>query len=537
MVLGMAAPPMQPKPQPKPQLKVETNPVPEFMWCQRADRVFLTIKVADCKNVSISVSEDNGFEFRGTGHGMCGQRDYVLSVELAQPVIASECCWFVSGPNVRARLQKLKVGPHWPGLLKGNRKMVQLKVDWSSWLDEDEEHEASAAPTGFDVPAMKMMMVGSDKDPLYRDLDKFSSSDTPDEGEETNSILIDEGMNSIDDLQIKFKALEYEKEETAVTKAKRYALRKATREAQLYVQQRERDLRYGRPVRGVTEEEKQLIANADGLYERLKEEKAVEKKFWLSKWWHQRRPEKRKIDIAYPLCLAACRMAIDEELEAHRASGAETMDAKARRHAERRVFLKARQAALDKFNEWQSDSTDPQRKQQDAEGKEYTARDMAARLTREEMALSLGEAVPELAKSMQLKQFADPRPENENGPLARADESSDGDDESTDGEEDDEGWQTVKEKKPLPEPAAPPLALPAPPPQPVGAEAAEEEGELELEGNDGDNAVLELEENDGAVLELEENDGAVLELEENDGNDDDDDDGGGLQLEENPAPL
>ena len=33
-------------------------------------------------------------------------------------------------------------------------------------------------------------MVSSDKDPLYRDLDKFSSSETPDEGEETNSILI-----------------------------------------------------------------------------------------------------------------------------------------------------------------------------------------------------------------------------------------------------------------------------------------------------------------------------------------------------------
>lgn len=84
--------------------------------------------------------------------------------------------------------------------------MVQLKVDWQSWLDEDEENERSAAPNGFDAAEMKMMMVGSDKDPLYRDLDKTSSSDTPDEGEEQNSILIDEGVNSVDDLQVRVPA-------------------------------------------------------------------------------------------------------------------------------------------------------------------------------------------------------------------------------------------------------------------------------------------------------------------------------------------
>ena len=214
-------------------MREEANPIPEFMWCQRADRVYVTIKVADCANASVNVTEDNRLEFRGRGHGMCGQRDYVLDIELAEPVVAAECCWFATGPNVRVRLQKARSGPHWGGLLRGKRKMVQLKVDWSSWLDEDEEHERSAAPNGFDVPSMKMMMVGSDKDPLYRDLDKFSSSETPDEGEEMNSILIDEGMNSIDDIQIKFKALEYEKEQIARTKQARYELRKATREAHL----------------------------------------------------------------------------------------------------------------------------------------------------------------------------------------------------------------------------------------------------------------------------------------------------------------
>lgn len=296
----MAAPPVL-KPLSKPQLKVEAHPTPEFMWCQRSDRVFITIKVSDCADASVNVTAENMLEFRGSGHGMCGKREYVLNVEFSQPVVAHECGWFKCGPSVRVRVQKAKTGPYWSSLLKGNRKMPQLKVDWASWLDEDEETERSTAPNGFEVSEMKLQMVGSDKDPLYRDLDKYESSTTPDEGEETNSIMIDEGMNSLDDLQVKFKALEYEKEETDRTQAARRKLRKDTREAQMFKEKRERDLRYGRPTRDLTEEEEMLLAQADGLYERLKAEKLVEKEFWLSKWWHQRRPEKRKIDQAEPV--------------------------------------------------------------------------------------------------------------------------------------------------------------------------------------------------------------------------------------------
>ena len=69
MVLGMPAPPPAAKPQPKPQLKGEANPIPEFMWCQRADRVFVTIKVADCQNASVNVTAEHVLAFRGTGHG------------------------------------------------------------------------------------------------------------------------------------------------------------------------------------------------------------------------------------------------------------------------------------------------------------------------------------------------------------------------------------------------------------------------------------------------------------------------------------
>ena len=224
------------------------TPCPEFMWCQRSDRVYVTIKVADCTDAEVNVTPDMVLTFSGTGHGMCGRREYKLEAELGAAVVPEECCWFASGPSVRVRLQKANVGPYWAGLLAGKRKMPQLKVDWASWLDEDEENERSTAPNGFDVSEMKMQLVGSDKDPLYRDLDRFDSSTSPDEGEEMNSILIDEGESKLADVNLKMKALDYEKEEVAKARARRFELRKRTREAQLAQQQRERDLRFGRPV-------------------------------------------------------------------------------------------------------------------------------------------------------------------------------------------------------------------------------------------------------------------------------------------------
>ena len=504
MVQGMSAPPVVPtKPQPKPQLGATTEfPIPEFMWCQRSDKVYLTIKVADCADAVVEFTEGVVY-FRGTGHGMCGQRQYRINIELAGAIIPAECVWFVSGPNVRVRLQKDKVGPYWGGLLAGKRKMVQLKVDWSSWLDEDEENERSAAPNGFDEAAMTKVMVNSDKDALYRDLDRFDSTTSPDEGEEQNSIIIDEGLNNIDDIQIKFKALDYERTKTSKTKAARQDLRKRTREAVLFQKKRENDLKYGRAVREITEEELTLIANEPGLYEKLKAEKKQEKAFWLSKWWHVRRPEKKKIDQAEPLARAAAVETTKEELAKLKAAGGDISDKKTRLAVERAVFIASRQAAMDKFNQWDHQSEKPDRIRKDQEGRDYTARDMGARFAREEVAKALGEPEPELAQSLQLKQFADPRPEGEKPQLPEG-YGGDDDDDDSDDEDDSDG------------------------------------PELELEGNDGDGPTLELEDNDGEpTLELEENDGEpTLELEDNDGEptlelEGNDGDGPTLELEDN----
>ena len=378
MVLGMSAPPVVAKPQPKPQLKVEQHPIPEFMWCQRSDRVYVTIKVSDCKNARVNVTVDNVLEFAGSGSGMCGVRDYALNIQLFGAVVPGDCGWFATGPGVRVRLQKEKVGPYWDRLLAGTQKMVHCKVDWASWLDEDEETEVSRAPNGFDVESMCFNMMG-ESDALYRDPDKFSSSES--EGEEENSVMMDEGMNSLDDMQarasgvegrrwlrasrdpdahhhpspspltltpypsplispqIKFKALEEEKESRAHTQTVRRELRRATRSAQLMERQIARDKQHGRPTRELTDEERELLKGASTLHDRLKKEKATEKEYWQARFHHQRRPERKKQLHVEKQIREEARALAEAEVAALRAAGGDASDKIARKSLMKKVYV------------------------------------------------------------------------------------------------------------------------------------------------------------------------------------------------------
>ncbi|KAL1519813.1 hypothetical protein AB1Y20_023320 [Prymnesium parvum] len=388
----MAAPPVPSKPQPKPQLKAEHNPIPEFMWCQRSDRVYVTVKVSDCTNARVNVTADHVLEFSGTGHGMCGLRDYALRLPLFGGVVPAKCGWFVSGPGVRVRLEKEKIGPYWSGLLKGNQKMVHCKVDWQSWLDEDEETEVSRAPNGFEVEALCFNMMG-ESDALYRDPDKFSSSES--EGEEENSVMMDEGMHSLDDMQVKFKALEEEKEARAHSQTVRRELRRKTRAAQLMEKQIARDKQHGRPTRELTAEELDLLRGASTLHDRLKKEKAVEKEYWQSKFHHQRRPERKKQLYTEKMIREEAKELAAEEMQKLVASGGNSHDKVARKPILKRVYLAILESAKEIFDRTEITSEKPWRIQEEKEGRLAAAKELARKVAEEEVARAAGEEVQE----------------------------------------------------------------------------------------------------------------------------------------------
>mmetsp|Transcript_33681 Transcript_33681/g.105878 ORF Transcript_33681/g.105878 Transcript_33681/m.105878 type:complete len:451 (-) Transcript_33681:34-1386(-) len=303
----MPPPPVQPR-EPAAPSSAAGPPSPEFMWCQRSDRVYVTIKVADCVRAAVHVN-DGELSFSGHGHGARGTRDYALSLRLAGAVVPSRCCWFVCGPSVRVRLEKEAAGPYWDSLMVGV-KPPQCKIDWQSWIDEDEECEVSAAPSGFEANDLQMQMVGQSIE-FYRDESRLTSSE--EEGEEEDSVMMDHGLNSVDALSVKFRALEVEKAARARSKAERRQRREATRDALAAADERSRDLKYGRPARELSEEEEGLVAGAGTLRQRLKEQKRAERLYWLSRAHHQMRPQEKDTAKAR----AAANRAAHDELARH----------------------------------------------------------------------------------------------------------------------------------------------------------------------------------------------------------------------------
>ena len=70
--------------------------------------------------------------------------------------------------SVRMVLKKLAIG-RWDRLLEGER-LASVTVDWSQWMDEEEENEQRRNPLGHDVYQMKGAMGTRFGSNLERDL-------------------------------------------------------------------------------------------------------------------------------------------------------------------------------------------------------------------------------------------------------------------------------------------------------------------------------------------------------------------------------
>ena len=260
--------------------------------------------------MSVSHTACSRLPFLYAGHGSRGSCCYALRVQLAAAVQPCESKWFVCGPSVRVCLQKRSAGPYWPSLT--DLKLPQCKIDWQSWIDEDEATELSAAPHGFDVDKVQMMMIGESYE-FYRDLDHFESSD--EEGEEASSIMIDQGLNTLDSVHDKFRQLDIERPVRAAARAARRLLRRKTRQAQLADARRRRDMQAGRPAAPLSTEQEHLLAGAQTLHERLSRQKKAESLYWASMPHHLMRPESKFQDTARVKAVAVAAAALQEYTE------------------------------------------------------------------------------------------------------------------------------------------------------------------------------------------------------------------------------
>lgn len=110
---------------------------PEVKWAQRLDKIYLTILLADAKNVQINLEPDGVFTFSG----IAGLDNilYELKLELYDKVNVESSKLNTGVRSIFCVIEKADKG-WWKKLLRGDGKQPHyIRVDWDKWVDEDED--------------------------------------------------------------------------------------------------------------------------------------------------------------------------------------------------------------------------------------------------------------------------------------------------------------------------------------------------------------------------------------------------------------
>ena len=115
---------------------------PSIKWAQRKDRLFITIDVVEVKNPEIDIVDGRTLIFRGTDN----TRSYGFSLDLYEEVVKEESKFSLAARNIFLNIKKKTKGAYWPRLTKNAQKLNWLQVDWTHYIDEDEEEEDNKGP-------------------------------------------------------------------------------------------------------------------------------------------------------------------------------------------------------------------------------------------------------------------------------------------------------------------------------------------------------------------------------------------------------
>ncbi|CAI0421414.1 unnamed protein product [Linum tenue] len=138
---------------------------PILKWAQRSDKIYLTVDLADAKDVKLKLEPDGKFIFSAVKDGC----DFVVDLELFDKVNVEESKYVVGPRNISYIIIKAESN-WWPRLIKQEGKTPAfLKADWDKWVDEDEENGkpnwcsevvGGGAPGGMDFDGMDFSKLG-----------------------------------------------------------------------------------------------------------------------------------------------------------------------------------------------------------------------------------------------------------------------------------------------------------------------------------------------------------------------------------------
>lgn len=124
---------------------------PLVLWAQRADKLFLTVELGDCKNPNIKLDKERLY-FRGKSDSIQQEADHSeheVTIDFYKPINVDESKHVVRARGTEFVIIKEEEG-WWPRLLKDSTKRHWLKIDFPKWKDEDDsDDEAPAGMAGM----------------------------------------------------------------------------------------------------------------------------------------------------------------------------------------------------------------------------------------------------------------------------------------------------------------------------------------------------------------------------------------------------
>lgn len=137
-------------------LSLRRHPITK--WAQRKDKVFLEVALRDITDENIELTETT-LTFVGNSDG----KKYEFAFEFFGEVDKAASKWTKTGFHLIFVVEKKDPnGAFWPRLLKTTNKNQYIQVDWSKWVEEDEEEEEpNKGLGGFDPSQMQSTLLAS----------------------------------------------------------------------------------------------------------------------------------------------------------------------------------------------------------------------------------------------------------------------------------------------------------------------------------------------------------------------------------------
>lgn len=150
-----------------------TTRPPVVLWAQRADKLFLTIELEDCKEPEIKLEKDKLY-FSGKSDSIQQNADHCqheVTIEFYKPINVDDSKYSVRARYTEFVIIKEDTNCWWPRLLKDSAKQHWLKIDFPKWKDEDDSEDEGFGAGAGGMPGMPGMAgMGGGGQPDFSEL-------------------------------------------------------------------------------------------------------------------------------------------------------------------------------------------------------------------------------------------------------------------------------------------------------------------------------------------------------------------------------